>query len=185
MGLGQDMIRALIAVTGRPVVPELIRQLRDTAPGRAAAAFVLGKLRARDAVGDLIKVLDGEADGFVAAECVRALGKIADPAAVPALVNASRHRLAIVRAAALGALAGFDDPLVAEAALAACDDFDPDVRDGAVRLLACRGDQRAVSRLLSACDGPLAPIALRGASGLYLRGQPAQMRATAWILGAS
>jgi HEAT repeat protein len=36
------------------------------------------------------------------------------------------------------------------------------VRERAIRMLAARGDQRATPRLLVACDGPLAVVALRG-----------------------
>jgi HEAT repeat protein len=49
-------------------------------------------------------------------------------------------------------------------ALEASEDFDPDVREKAVRLLAARGDQRATARLLLFCAGllPLAAAALNG-----------------------
>jgi len=161
--LGHDAIIVLITECGRPVIPQLIGQLRGGARGRAAAAFILGEQRATESAADLAAVL-GE-DGLdlqVALACIDALAKIADPAAVPALAGAARHRLAWVRAAALTALLKFDHPNVTQIALAACEDFDPDVRERAVRLLAARGDQRATARLLLFCDGPLAPAALKG-----------------------
>jgi HEAT repeat protein len=226
LGLGHDLVSVLVGTAGPSIVPELIRQLHGTGPGRVGAAFVLGELRARESVGDLLAVLaeerPGPKDPRLSVTCIGALAKIADPAAVPALARACRHPMAWVRAAALEALARFDDPLLIETALEAVEDFDPDVRQQAVRLLALRGDRRATSRLLSACEGPLAAVALRGlirlsderavprlarlfydttdrrvrhlagraiacsarnASGLYLGGEPTQLRATAWVLG--
>jgi HEAT repeat protein len=94
--------------------------------------------------------------------CIEALGKLADPAAVPALAAAARHRWAWIRSEALLALSKIDHPAVAQIALAASEDFDPAVRDRAVRILAARGGTEATARLLMFCDGPLAPVALRG-----------------------
>ena len=166
--------RWLIAANDPAIVPVLVSQLRDGAPGRAAAAFILGELRARDAVPDLAAALAdalGAAGGHYAAEsCIVALGKMggSDPAALSALHMASQERrgYAFLQTGALTALAHFDDPRVTEIALQAADDPDPSVRDRAIRLLAARGDARATPRLLAACDGPLAAVALRGLTRL-------------------
>jgi HEAT repeat protein len=163
MAMGQDFVSRVASSLDHSVAPRLADQFRSGIPGRDGVAFVLGELRARDAVSDLCAVIRDERTGsHLTVTCIVALGKISDPAAVPALVRAARHRDALVRTAALEALTTFGSPQVAEAALAATDDFAPDVRDRAVRLLAARGDRRATSRLLMLCDGPLAPAVLRG-----------------------
>jgi HEAT repeat protein len=163
MGLGRDLVTGLVARGDRAMIPELIGQLRSRAPGRAAAACLLGELRARESVSDLARTAAEEMASLqVIHACIEAVGKIADPAAVAPLAAAACHRQPSVRAAALLALSRIDDPAVADVALAAAEDFDPDVRDFAVRLLAARADQRATARLLTYFDGPLAPVALKG-----------------------
>lgn len=160
--LRQDFLRDLAKDLDRSVIPRLIGQLRSRVLARDGIAFVLGELRAAEAVSDLCAIARGDHDGHQVLTCIVALGKIADKAAVPTLVEASRHRDALVRVAALDALARFDGPEAGEAALVATDDFDPDVRDRAVRLLAARGGPEATGRLLMFCDGPQAPAVLRG-----------------------
>jgi HEAT repeat protein len=163
MGVGQDLVRLLARDADRSFIPELARQLRTGARGRAAAAFLLGELLARESAGDLAAALDADpGDVQVTVACIEALGKLADPAAVPALTGAARHHLALVRAAALLALSKIDHPDVSMVALATTDDFDPDVRERAVRVLAARGGPDATARLLAFCDGPHARVALRG-----------------------
>jgi HEAT repeat protein len=158
------MGRHLIADEDPSVVPALIAHLRNPR-ARIVAARLLGDKRAREATGDLVAALatavaDESPEMMLA--CIIALGKIRDPAAIPALGEACGHAVWFIRETALQALFWSDDSRVTEVALAAAEDFNPKVRDRAVRLLAARGDGRAVSRLLSACDGPLAPAALRG-----------------------
>jgi HEAT repeat protein len=95
--------------------------------------------------------------------CAEALGKLAEPgtgAALAAVVTGPGP--ALLRAAALTALAKTGHPAVTVTALAAGEDFDPGVRDHAVRILARHGGREATARLLAFCDGPLAPAALRG-----------------------
>jgi HEAT repeat protein len=163
MGLGRDVVTAVVKQCGQPAIPQLIAQVLDRAPGRAAAAFALGELKASEAVPGLAAALSEErTDIQFAVACIDALAKIAEPSAVPALATATRHRISYVRASALTALSSFDHTDVTEVALAASEDFEPDVREKAVRLLAARGDRRATARLLSYCDGPLAAAALRG-----------------------
>jgi HEAT repeat protein len=69
-------------------VPALIENLHnETLDVREAAAVALGRLGpdARDAVPDLIGVLQDSMGVHVRAEAARALGRIGDPSAVPAL----------------------------------------------------------------------------------------------------
>jgi len=163
MALGRQALSAFARQSGQSVIPELIGQVRDRAKGRAAAAFVLGEVRATDAVAALASALSAEnQDPLLAVACTEALAKIGDASAAPALVTAARHRLAWVRGSALTALSKLNDVDVTQVALEASEDFDPDVREKAVRVLAARGDQRATARLLLFCDGPLAIAALRG-----------------------
>jgi HEAT repeat protein len=164
MSLGEDMIKLLAHDQDSSVIPALISQVRGGAWGRGAAAYLLGELRARESAGDLAAALAGEtADLYTRLMCIEALGKLADPAAGPALAAvAASHQPAWIRAEALLALAKTDYPEVAQVALAASEDFDPGVRDRAVRILAARGGPEATIRLLTFCDGPLAAVALRG-----------------------
>jgi HEAT repeat protein len=113
-----------------------------------------------------VAISRASSDPEVALACIRALAKIQDPATVPALGEASRHQRYFIKDTALQALFWSDDPQVTEIALAAAEDFSPKVRDRAIRLLAARGDQRATARLISACDGPLRNVALRGLTRL-------------------
>ena len=164
MGLGADVIKSVLAWDDHSlVIPVLADQVRSDAHGRAAAAFLLGELRAVETAGDLIAALARDpADVQFRVACIEALGKLADPAAVPVLAGQAGHRYPWVRVSALIALSWIDHPDVAAIALAATDDFDPDVRDRAIRVLAARGGQDATARLVAHCDGPLAPVALRG-----------------------
>jgi HEAT repeat protein len=163
MGLGHDLVSRLARDDDRSAIPALAGQLRGGAPGRAAAAFLLGELRARESAGDLAAALDDDLAGLqVTIACIEALGKLADPATVPALARAAGHHLAWVRASSLAALSKIDHPEVAQIALTATEDFDPDVRERAVRILAARGGREATARLLTFCDGPHARVALQG-----------------------
>ena len=164
MGLGADVIKSVLAWEDhRLVIPVLADQVRSGAHGRSAAAYLLGELRAAETAGDLISALAQDpADVQFRCACIEALGKLADPAAVPVLAGQDGHRYPWVRVSALIALSRIDHPDVGAIALAATDDFDPDVRERAIRLLAARGGQEATARLLAHCDGLLAPVALRG-----------------------
>lgn len=162
-GLGHDMLRLLARHADPSVIPVLVSQLRSGARGRAAAAWLLGELHASEAAGELAMIVaDSHADLQVQLASIEALGKLADPATIPALASATRHDSAWVRQAALVALSKTAHPDIAQVALTASEDFDPGVRDRAVRILAARGGREATARLLSFCDGPQAGPALRG-----------------------
>ena len=168
--------------TGKRIVPDLAKSpatdddqafiravaghLRGRRSARVAAARFLGDRRSGEAVPALIAALREELPGGPDIEallaCVKALGQIRDPAAIPAIGEACRHPRARVRDTALQALFWSEDPRVTEIALTAAEDFTQSVRHRAIGLLALRGDQRASARLLAACDGPLASVALRG-----------------------
>jgi HEAT repeat protein len=164
MSLGTRIINSVLAWEDhRSIIPVLAGQIRSGARGREAAAYLLGELHAGEASGDLIAALAQDpADVLFRMACIEALGKLADPAAVPVLAAQAGHYGPWVRTPALLALARIDHPDVAAIALAATDDFDPDVRDRAIRVLAARGGTDATARLLAFCEGPLAPVVLRG-----------------------
>lgn len=165
MGVGRGLI-GLLLQRGRDelVTSVLSRQLREGAPGADAAAYLLGELRASSHAGEIAAAMSG-APGNTPLQlaCAEALGKLAEPGAGPALAAVvTGAGPALLRTAALIALAKTGHPAAAVAALAASEDFDPDVRDRAVRILARHGGREATARLLASCDGPLAPAALRG-----------------------
>lgn len=160
------LMKRLIEDDHPSVVPALIGHLGTGKHPTIIAARVLGAKRSREAAPAIAVALRAaladNGDPEVALACIRALAKIQDPATIPALGEACRHRHFFIKDTALQALFWSDDPQVTEIALAAAEDFSPKVRDRSIRLLAARGDQRATTRLISACDGPLRPTALRG-----------------------
>jgi HEAT repeat protein len=176
------LMRRLIADDHPSVVPALASHLGAGGHATIIAARVLGAKRSMDAAAGIasamLAALGGGGDPEVALACIKALGKIQDPATVPALGQACRHQGSFIRDTALQSLFWSDEPQVTEIALLAAEDFSPKVRDRAIRLLAARGDRRATSRLISECQGPLRPAALRGLIRLAdERAVPALIRA--------
>jgi len=159
------LMRRLIEDDHPSVVPALISHLGTGRHPTIIAARILRARRSQDAASALaaamLAAMAGN-DPETALACIRALGRIQDPATIPALGQACRHHSYFIRDTALQALFWSDDPQVTDIALTAAADFSPKVRDRAIRLLAARGDQRATALLISACDGPLARAALRG-----------------------
>ena len=93
-GPGRRVINSVLAWEDhRSVIPVLSDQVRSGARGRAAAAYLLGELRAGGTAGDLITALAQDpADVQFRVACIEALGKLADPAAVPVLTAQAGHR---------------------------------------------------------------------------------------------
>jgi HEAT repeat protein len=116
-------------------VPALIAELRDGSPSsRALAAQLLGELGDRRATAPLVDAVERDVSGGpIASAALAALTRLADPAAVPALVWAAESPEVEIRRAAFEALRTGADPrseAVLEAGLA-----DPDAQ---VRVLAAR-----------------------------------------------
>ena len=70
----------------------------------------LATLKAKDAVAPCCALLRSDAPPLVLVNAIKALATIGDPAAVPALIEATRHENAFVRHDAAWALGEFADP---------------------------------------------------------------------------
>jgi HEAT repeat protein len=103
-----------------------------------AAAWALGELAARDAVGALSAVVTGHADPLAREAAVAALGAVGDPAGEGAVLTACGD-VATVRRRAVLALAPFDGAAVDAALERALGDRDWQVRQAAEDLLAAGG----------------------------------------------
>jgi HEAT repeat protein len=87
-------------------VQKLIRALQHPEPETPIrAAYVLGELRATQAMNDLVSVLFTSSDPYIAAACAEALGKIGGASALRVLQRAlNESRSIIVKRAAQAAL---------------------------------------------------------------------------------
>jgi HEAT repeat protein len=84
----RETILALTKISGEETVPLLVRGLGDPETGlRSAAALGLGLGKAAAAVGPLLAALPKEQDTETVVEIIRALGRIGDSRAVPALAE--------------------------------------------------------------------------------------------------
>lgn len=139
-----EALRALGAVGGTDAAL-LARSYLDVgdADVRGAAAEAVGLLRDAGAVPGLLARLDDESEQGVLVAVVRALGRIGDPSALPALEKrAAPGRLGRgptdVRVAAVQALAGLDTAEAWALVEEAVDDRDEEVRGVAKFLLRSR-----------------------------------------------
>ena len=74
------------ALTEEPFVQKLLRALRHPEPETPIrAAYVLGKLRAREGVLELIRLMHESPDPYIAAACAEALGEIGGTTAFDSL----------------------------------------------------------------------------------------------------
>ncbi len=95
----------LAALDLEPFVAKLRRALAHPEPQTAArAAWILGERRERQAVPDLVRLLEASADPFLAEAAAEALGTIGDRAALPALRQACAAGPVRVRQAAVRAI---------------------------------------------------------------------------------
>ncbi|MHB1186452.1 HEAT repeat domain-containing protein [Thiobacillus sp.] len=110
------------------VVPAMKRALVDTSwQVREEAAATLGKLRAADAIDDLIAAM---ADPYwqVRLKAARSLGRLKAKSALPALIAALGHEMSNLRKEAAVALGEVGEVAAIPALEKALDDSDPDVR---------------------------------------------------------
>jgi HEAT repeat protein len=138
----RETILALTKVGGEEAVPLLVRGLADAEPGlRSTAALGLGLTKSSAAVAPLLAQLKNETEGDALVEIVRALGRVRDPRAVPALAeraggggwlarsrNPTPLRVEAIRA--LGEIGGDPARAVLQRLVR---DRTPEVRDAAVK----------------------------------------------------
>jgi HEAT repeat protein len=89
----RDYVAKLIAALSHP---------EPTTPVRAA--WILGKLRAKSAVGPLLALVQGDADVFAKAAAVEALGRIGDASARMVLAELAEKGPVLLRGKATEAL---------------------------------------------------------------------------------
>lgn len=110
------------------VVPAMKQALLDMSwQVREEAAVTLGKLRAADAVDDLVAAM---ADPYwqVRIKAARSLGRLKAKSALPVLIDALGHEMSNLRKEAAVALGEVGDVAAIPALEKALDDSDPDVR---------------------------------------------------------
>jgi hypothetical protein len=99
----EEMVRRrsvflLSQVGGNEAVKAITSRLRDdSAIVRSSAVSSLGRLQAKEAVEDLCGLLQAGADVSLSKAVAEALGKIGDPAAIPALQAAGKALGIVVR----------------------------------------------------------------------------------------
>jgi len=96
---------ALRAFDAQSFAEKLRGALRHPEPQTAVrAAWTLGERGEKSAVGDLIRALESTQDSFLVEAAAEALGKIGDPAAVPALARVAQQGSVRVRSASKSAI---------------------------------------------------------------------------------
>lgn len=102
---------------GRAAQPVFAGALRSPLESvRVASCFGVAEVSEPDETLALLEPLLGDGSGPVRAAAARALGHVGGPRVPEGLARATRDELSIVRAAAVGALAGFSEPRASELA---------------------------------------------------------------------
>lgn len=140
----KEAVLALGKLGGDDAVLLLLGMLEDPAPEvRAMACRALGALKAEKALKPILRLLEEDDGVEVRVECLRALGCLGDPGAVPAVEKRGLGGLFSrppreVRVAAYRALAAIGTPRALELVERATRDPDPAVRTVAQALLSAR-----------------------------------------------
>lgn len=163
----QDTANALVRIGQVAIGPSLAVLRHPDAEIRRSVIEVLGKLRAREAVAELIgQVADRHVEVRQAA--VNALGMIGDPTAVDALIKALEDPEADVRKEAAMMLSGFGDERAVGPLCLALWDADMTVRWFAAYTLGTIRDPRA-ARPLCQVLGDRSENVVRAAADALLR----------------
>lgn len=170
-------VRRLASARYAPAVPGLCDALGDGDPTvRFLSADALGAIGDPNATPALLAVAKkaernpSPAKATMAA--VRALGDIGDADALPLVIQMTDHRSGDMRAIALAALGGFDDPLALEAALKALAREDASDRKAAIWALKKIGPA-AVAPLIEILNGPDASMQTPAGQALFAIGNSA------------
>lgn len=176
--------RGLPAVPGSPPVAEmearqdvagLLRTISEqpfTRAGQEAAA-ALGRLKPPGAVESLTAKWLFAGSPPVRAQAARALGKIADAAAIPHLLRALDDKVTNVRAEVARALGLIGDRSAAPALIRLLKDADVYVRQQAAEALGRLGDPAAIGPLIEALGSADAAVRSKAAWALTQFGEPA------------
>ncbi len=122
-------------------VGDLLAALRHPAPAnRRHAAWILGQLRERRAVGPLAEAMRGTRDADLLEGAAEALGKIGDEAGVEPLVGLLHGGFLGARVRAVEALGGIGGPKAIAALREALRNPSAVVRETATRLLRAIGE---------------------------------------------
>jgi HEAT repeat protein len=157
-------------------IPSLIEMLKyqNTQRNAVGALGRMPKEATGQAIVPLLKVL--RENPLIRIETVVALGKLADPRAVPDLVKLLSSFSEELRSQAAEALTNIGTPSV-PALLVAVKSADPIVRTGAVRALAPILAPSAQSATIALLKDRDANVRLEAARGLGIRGDPASIPA--------
>lgn len=139
---------------------------------RRDAAYVLGKIQARQATSQLIEALE-DLDSEVREMASRALGAIGDPSAIMPLTRALKDSAAAVRKAAALVLGSFRDPRTVGPLCLALWDLDATVRWFAAYSLGTIGDERAIPSLCQVLNDRFEDAALASSDALANIGEAA------------
>ena len=138
----RESVLALGKLGGDDAVQLLLGMMDDPeAEVRAASCRALGALKVERALRPLLTILESDPDDDVRVECLRALGELGDPGAVPLIEKKAVGRLFSrppreVRIAAYRALAGIGTPHAMTLLEKAAEDSDTSIRTVARALLA-------------------------------------------------
>jgi hypothetical protein len=112
----EEIVRSLGRIGDRRAIPQVRAAVGDPEINvRWAAAQALGLLGAREAAGDLIRLMREDEHELVRGSAARALGRIHHAPAVPALIEALSDKDRFVQSGATEALAEIDTPQAAAA----------------------------------------------------------------------
>jgi len=137
---GLKVVNQAIVGYDTDCVPAILRRLEKPHKHAEREVSILGQLRALDAMSRLIAILGSSATPHMRAAAATALGSIAHPDSVPALLGALGDPMREIRVQAAWALGRIGDPSAAAQLDAALDDRYSWVRTRAAEALAKLGE---------------------------------------------